>query len=111
MSAGQLMRRGQVLRERLITNLHAPHYSSILASPVTWFQEDLTQPGLSGTGFGMIVVVPAHQRRQAHQNRFGAATALQTKERTAIPDQIELNVPAAPIQLKLTFAIRVGERL
>src|SRR6202044_1250613 len=80
-----------------------------LGEVVSRAQKLLVQPRLGGTRLGMPVVVPSHQRRQGHQNRFGAAAGLQTEQGAAVVNQIEFHVAAAPIQLKAPLAL--AERL
>ena len=60
---------------------------------------------------GVIAVFPAHQRRQAHQDRFAAAAALQAEQRAAVADQVEFDVASAPVQLELAFAFAIGRVL
>lgn len=66
------------------------------------------EPGFGRAGLGVPVVVPAHERRKAHENRFGAAAGLQAEERAAIPDEVEFDVTTAAVELKLALAIGVG---
>ena len=46
-------------------------------------------------GLGLVVVVPAHHRRQRHQDRLDAAARLQAEQRAAVVEQVELDVAAA----------------
>ena len=43
------------------------------------------------------VVAPAHDRRQRHQDSFGAPARLQAEQRAAIVDEVELDVAPAAI--------------
>src|SRR5579872_710114 len=52
---------------------------------------------------------PPYLRRQAHQDRLHIPAGLQTEQRAAVVDQVELNVPPTPHQL--VFALRVGPTL
>src|SRR6185436_15042001 len=52
------------------------------------------------------IVYPASQRRQAHQNGFGAASRFQPEYGAAVIKQIEFHIPAAAVQLKLTLFVR-----
>src|SRR5512147_1471909 len=63
---------------------------------------------LVAAGLGRVAVLPAHQRRQAHQDRLGAAAALQAEQGAAVPDQVELDVAAAAVELELALALAVG---
>src|SRR5207302_224499 len=42
---------------------------------------------------------PAHQRREAHEDRLGVAAALEAEQRAAVVDEVEFDVAAAPAQL------------
>ena len=57
-------------------------------------------------GFGFPIVIPAHHRRQAHQDRLGTPAALQSEKRAAVPQQIEFHISAAP-ELKGPFPFSV----
>src|SRR3546814_7025636 len=57
------------------------------------------QAGFRAAVFRRIAVFPAHQRRQAHQDRLAAATGLDPEQRAAVPQQVELDVAAAPVEL------------
>src|ERR1700687_1206688 len=71
-------------------------------------QELSLQALLGGAGLGTPAYLPAHHRRQRHQDRVGAGAGLQAKERAAVVEQGELDVTAAPVELELTFAIAEG---
>src|ERR1700687_1169181 len=71
-------------------------------------QELSLQALLGGAGLGTPAYLPAHHRRQRHQDRVGAAAGLQAKDRAAVVEQVELDVTAAPVELELTFAIAEG---
>src|SRR6266568_7674850 len=79
--------------------------SRLAREPVARFQELLVQLGLGRAGFGLPLVIPAHERGQAHEDRFRAPAALQAEERAAIPDEIELHVTTASIQLEAALAL------
>src|SRR3546814_19890414 len=49
------------------------------------------QAGFRAAVFRRIAVFPAHQRRQAHQDRLAAATGLDPEQRAAVPQQVELD--------------------
>src|ERR1700724_4651508 len=49
--------------------------------------------------------LPAHQGRQRHQDRLGAASGLQAQEGAAVVEEVELDVTAAAIELELALAI------
>src|SRR5262249_56562523 len=52
-----------------------------------------------------MVVAPAHDRRQRHEDRLGAAVGLEAEDRPAIVDEVELDVPAAAPQLELALGL------
>ena len=56
----------------------------------------------------MPVVAPFHQRRHGKQNGLGAAVGLQAEDGAAIDHQIEFDVAAAAIELKIALAFAVG---
>src|SRR5438067_85536 len=56
---------------------------------------------------GRPVVAPLCARRHRQQDRFGAAARLQAEQRAAIPDEIELDVAAAAIRLKIALSLAV----
>src|SRR5438132_4510089 len=64
--------------------------------------------GFAAARRGTIIITPAHQRRQRHQDGFRAPARLQAEVRAAIIDQIEFDVAPAPYQLEL--ALRFGVR-
>src|ERR1700676_948910 len=55
----------------------------------------------------MPIVFPANQRRQRHQDGFGAAARLQAEQCASIVNQIEFDIAAPPVELKLPLAIAV----
>src|SRR5438270_10468470 len=63
--------------------------------------------GFAAARLWLVIVDPAHQRWQRHQDRFGAPACLKSEVRAAIIDEIELDVAPAPHQLKLALALRV----
>src|SRR5262245_48447709 len=76
-----------------------------LACPVSRLEEHLVQPRLGCSGLGMPVVAPAHQRRQGHEDRFGPSSGLEPEERSAIPDQVELDVASPAVKLKVALPL------
>ena len=48
-----------------------------------------------------------HDRRQRHQNRFGAASRLQAEQGAAVEYEIEFDVAPAPVRLKVALAVAV----
>src|ERR1022692_1745071 len=62
------------------------------------------QARLARTRQRMPIVFPAHERRQRHQNRFGAPARLQAEQSAAIVDQVELHVTTPPVELEGPFA-------
>jgi uncharacterized protein HemY len=60
-------------------------------------------------GFGVPVVAPFDDRRHRHQDRLGAPARLQAEQRAAVPDQVELDVAAAPVGLEVALAFAIGQ--
>ena len=48
-----------------------------------------------------------HDRRQRHQDRFGATARLQAEQCAAIEHEVEFDVAPAPVGLKRTLALAV----
>ncbi|KAG1543551.1 hypothetical protein G6F50_013976 [Rhizopus delemar] len=71
----------------------------------------ISQACLGTAGVRVEAVFPAHPRRQAHQDAFAAATALQAEQRTAIVNKVEFHVAATAVQLELAFALAMGRVL
>src|SRR5690606_11887816 len=65
----------------------------------------VVQARLEAAGLGRVSVFPAYQRRQAHQDRLGAAAALKPEVGASVVDQVELDVAAAPVQLELALPL------
>src|SRR6267142_693359 len=61
------------------------------------------------SGFGLEVVNPPHKWRKAHENRLGSSASFQSKDRPAIIEEVELDIPAAPVELIFAFAVSVGQ--
>src|SRR6202000_1437636 len=59
-------------------------------------------------GLRVPIVVPAGQRRQGHQDGFGAPAGLQPEERAAVVEKIEFDIPSAAVQLESPFAFAPG---
>src|SRR5437016_1995767 len=55
------------------------------------------------------VVAPFDERRKRKKNRLGASTGLQTEQRAAIPDEVELGIAAPAIRLEIPFAFPVRQ--
>src|SRR6185436_9066977 len=66
------------------------------------------EPFFSRSGLGLPVVAPGDQRRQRHQDRFGAAARLQAEQRAAVVDKVELDVAAAAELLEGPLLQREG---
>src|SRR5690606_21976335 len=77
-----------------------------LDQPVARVQVIL-QAGLGAAGRRREAVLPAHQRRQAHQDRLAAAAGLEAEQGAAVPEQVELDVAPAPVELELALAFAV----
>ena len=58
------------------------------------------------TRLGRVAVLPARERRQRHQDRFGAPAGLQPEQRAAVVDQVEFDIAAAPQQLERSAPAR-----
>src|SRR5262245_63337703 len=63
---------------------------------------------LSRTRLRFVIIDPARQRRQRHEDRFGPPARLQSEDRSAVIDQIEFDVTPASDQLKFALALTVG---
>ena len=75
-------------RRRQITSLRplARH------EPVLRRQKIGVEPRLGRSRLGRPVVAPFRERRHRQQDRLGAAVRLQSEQRAAIPDEVELDV-------------------
>src|SRR5690606_21936851 len=69
--------------------------------------EVLGQACLGAAGLGLVAVFPAHPGRPAHPDRFGPSAGLQAEVRAPVPDQVELDIAPAAIELELAFALPV----
>src|SRR5690606_1548599 len=63
------------------------------------------QARFRAAGLRREAVLPAHQRRQAHQDRLAAAAGLDAEQGAAVPEQVELDVAPAPVELELALAL------
>src|SRR5690606_26589955 len=81
--------------------------SAGLVQPVARSQVVACERRFGRSGLGAVVVFPAHERRQRHQDRFGASTRLQAEDRPAVVQQVELDVAAAAIELERTLALAI----
>ena len=79
----------------------------LLIRPVLRLEENIVQFGFRGAGLWRVGILPAHHRWQRHQNRFGTAIGLQTKQSASIKDQIKLDVAAPAVELKVALALTV----
>src|SRR6185312_4272803 len=70
--------------------------------------EPLDQIALGRARLEARVVLPAHQRRQRHQDRFGAPVGLEPERGAAIVDEVELDVAPAAQELELPLALAPG---
>src|SRR5882757_2259478 len=80
-------------------------FTSSFAEPIPRSQEIPIEFSLRTRRVRFPVVPPLHQRRQRHQYRLGAAGRLQAEQRATIVDEIELDVAAAAIGLKVALAL------
>src|SRR5687767_6952027 len=55
----------------------------------------------------MPVVFPARERRQRHQNGFGATAGLQAERSAAVVHEIEFDITPTTIELEAAFALAV----
>src|SRR6202034_76947 len=60
-----------------------------------------------GARLGAPAVLPAHQRRERHEDRLGAVARLEAEERAAVVEEVELDVAPAPVELELSLALAV----
>src|SRR5690606_16162879 len=84
--------------------------SQVLRRPIARLQEVLQEPRLRAALLRPPVVVPAHERRQGHQDRLGPAARLEAEERAPVVDQVELDVAPAPVELPAPLALAVRRR-
>src|SRR5262245_40375246 len=75
--------------------------------PVARLEELVVEARLRRARLGMPIVAPADEGRERHEDRFRAAAGLETEERAAVPDQIELHVAAAAVELEIALALAV----
>src|SRR5690349_6684981 len=80
---------------------------SFAIEPVFHDQEIAVQARFVAARSRRPIVAPTDERRERKKNRFGAPAGLQTEQRTAIPDQIEFDIPAAPIRLEIPLALAI----
>ncbi len=76
--------------------------------PFARTQEVRIQSCFRRAGLWLPVVFPMHDRRQRHQNRFGAASRLQAEQCAAIEYEVEFDVAPTPVRLKIALALAVG---
>src|SRR5262245_51587411 len=79
--------------------------------PVARLEELVVEARLRRARLGMPIVAPADEGRERHEDRFRTAAGLETEERAAVPDEIELHVAAAAIELEVALALAVGSIL
>src|SRR5260370_37721594 len=68
--------------------------SYFLCWPISWL-EVFGQFRLRRPGFGLVIVVPARDRGQGHEDRFGAAAGFQAEQGAAVVEEVELDVTGA----------------
>ena len=61
-------------------------YDGFALYPIARRQEVGVELVLCAAGFGFPVVAPLHDRRQGHEDGFGAAAGLEAEEGAAVPD-------------------------
>jgi hypothetical protein len=69
----------------------------------------VVQVVLRCAGRGLVLVGPAGQRRHRQQDRLGAPARLQAEVGAAVPDQVELDITPAPVELEVALALAVGQ--
>src|SRR6266851_2062924 len=74
--------------------------SQLLTRPIVGFQVNVVKQGFRAVRFRAEIVVPADIEWQGHQNGLDTARGLQPEERTAIVEQIELDISAAAKELE-----------
>src|SRR6266545_6880141 len=79
------------------------------AEPIPRAQEIPIKPVFLARRVGLPVVAPLHEGRERHQYRLRAASGLQSEERPAVVDEVELDVAAAAVGLEIPLALAVGE--
>src|SRR5437016_8637782 len=79
--------------------------------PVPVRQKVAVQARFAAAWLRLPVVAPFDDRRHRHQDRFVAAARLQPEQCTAVVYQIEFDIAAAPVRLKIAFTLAVRHRL
>src|SRR6266581_3261664 len=92
---------------RVVVNTARAWLRAGSAKPVSGPQELPVQPVFRASRLGLPVVAPFRGRRQGHQDRLDPPARLQAEQRAAIVDEIELDVAAAAIGLKIPLALAV----
>src|SRR5213592_3316752 len=85
--------------------------TSSFAQPVSRSQEIPIESSFRTRRIRLPVITPLHERGQRHQYRLGAAGRLQSEQRAAIIDEIELHIAAAAIGLEVSLALAVRKIL
>src|SRR6185295_1222641 len=67
--------------------------------------QELRELRLGAARLRREAVLPARERRQRHQDGLDAAARLQAEQRSAVVEQVELDVAPAPVQLELPLAL------
>ena len=80
-----------------------------IAEPLLRTGEQLSEQRFAAAGLRHVAVLPAHQRRQRHQDRFSTAVGLQTEDRATVKNEIELHVAPAAVELELPLPLAVGQ--
>src|SRR5437763_181285 len=55
----------------------------------------------------MVIVNPAHARRQGHQDGLHPAAGLQTEHGSPVVEQVEFGIPSAAVFLESPLGVRV----
>ncbi|ABC26958.1 ferric pseudobactins receptor protein RF5-like protein [Hahella chejuensis KCTC 2396] len=76
--------------------------------PIPVLQIILDQTGFIRARLRRPGILPAHQRRQGHQDGLGSAAGLQTKQGAPVIHQIELHVTTPSIKLERTFPLAIS---
>src|SRR5690606_19172810 len=105
--ANPLRRSARTNPERFRRTKKPWRWPRLFSCPVACDEVFLVQLGLGRAGLGLPVVTPFHDRRQRHQDGFSAPARLQAEQRAAVENQVEFDIAAAAVGLKITFAFAV----
>jgi hypothetical protein len=75
--------------------------------PVLRLEVGFVKLGFRGARFRLVAILPTHEGRQRHQNRFCATVGLESKNCASVIDQIELYIAAPSIELEIALLLSV----